>query len=150
MPYVLIGTAPLPLFPTYQQEKFFFDVFGMIFACWLLSWVAALNDWAAVARAAQWLGIVLLSSDEAVLVIVWRDVANQVNLENMPIGMWLAPLILQFYLLGCFLAFFTLPGLTRAGNRTLTGLATLLILLPWLMGSDLVRQGAEYLHGLVF
>jgi hypothetical protein len=148
MPYVLSDTAPLPLFPTFQQEKFFFDVFGLIFACWLLSWVAALNDWAAVARAAQWLGIILLSSDEAVLVIVWRDLAHQTS--NVPIGLWLSPLVLQTYLVGCFFAFFTLPGLTRAGNRTLTGLATLLILLPWLVGSDLVRQGAEYLHGLVF
>jgi hypothetical protein len=149
MPYVLADTAPLPIFPTVQQEKFFFDVFGMIFACWLLSWVAALNEWFGVARSAQWLGIILLSSDQAVLVNVWRDVANQVQIQ-VPIGLWLAPLMLQTYLVGCFLGFFTLPGLTRAGNRTLTGLATLLILLPWLVASDLVRVGAEYLHGLVF
>lgn len=147
MPYLLADTSPIPLFPTSPQEKFFFDVFGLIFACWLLCWVSALNEWKQMARAAQWLGIILLCSDEAVLVIVWRDLLHQ---EQMPIGLWLSPLILQCYLVGCFLGFFTLPGLTKAGNRTLTGLATLLILLPWLMASNLVRSGAEYLHGLVF
>jgi hypothetical protein len=100
-----------------------------------------------MARAAQWLGIVLLCSDEAVLVLMLREMVHQVD---PPIGMWLAPLILQVYLVGCFLGFFILPSLTRAGNRTLTGLATLLLLLPWLVGSELVVTGAEYLHGLVF
>jgi len=147
MPILLLDTAPLELFPTPLQEQFFFDLFGLIFACWLLSWVCALNEWIAASRAAQWLGIILLCSDEAVLVIVWRDLLGQVD---PPIGQWLSPLILQTYLLGCFLGFFTLPSLTRSGNRTLTGLATLLLLLPWLVGRDLVARGAEYLHGLVF
>lgn len=147
MPYVLADTPPRPLFPSVPQEKFFFDLFGMIFACWLLSWVAALNEWRGVARSAQWLGVILLCSGQAVLVNVWRDLANQ---TYIPVGLWAAPLLLQFYLVGCFLGFFTLPSLTLAGNRTLTGLATLLILLPWLVASNLVRAGAEYLHGLTF
>jgi hypothetical protein len=147
MPLLLLDTAPKPLFPTSQQEHFFFDLFGLIFACWLLSWVSALNDWKQMAKAAQWLGVILLSIDQAVLVVVWKELPT---LHSIPIGMWLAPLILQTYLIGCFLGFFTLPNLTRAKNLSLTGLGTLLLLLPWLCGRDLVIIGAEHLHGLIF
>lgn len=147
MPMVLSDTAPRPLFATQQQEQFFFDLFGMIFACWLLSFICALNEWKPMAKAGQWLGIVLLCIDQAVLVVVWRDLATQVS---VPVGMWLAPLMLQMYLVGCFLGFFTLPNLTQSGNRTLTGLGTLLLLLPWLFGRDLVVTGAQFLHGLMF
>ncbi len=147
MPILLADTAPVSLFPTPQQEHYFFDMFGMIFACWLLSWVSAINGWNQMAKAAQWLGIILLSLDQAVLVAVWGELLRQ---DSLPIGMWFAPLVLQTYLLGCFFGFFTLPDLTRSGNRTLTGMGTLLLLLPWLFGRDLVVSGAEHLHGLIF
>lgn len=145
---MLLGeTAPRPLFSTFQQEQFFFDLFGMIFACWLLSWVCAVNDWAPWAKVGQWLGITLLCVDQAILVMVWRELSHQ---ENIAEGMWAAPLILQCYLVGCFFGFFTLPNLTRSGNRTLTGLGSLLLLLPWLIGRDMVISGAQFLHGLTF
>lgn len=147
MPILLQDTPPRPLFPTYQQERFFFDLFGLIFACWLLSWVSALNDWSHMARAAQWLGIILLCIDEAIIVVFFFESTAS---ENIPIGTWLAPLMVQTYLIGCFFGFFTLPSLTRDGNKTLTGLSTLLLLLPWLCARDLVVSGAEYLHGIMF
>lgn len=147
MPILLTDTAAQPLFPTSQQERFFFDLFGMIFACWLLSWVSALNGWMHVARAAQWLGIILLCVDEAIIVLLLRQ---SIAIESMPVGAWLAPLMVQTYLVGCFFGFFTLPSLTRDGNKTLTGLATLLLLLPWLCARDLVVSGAEHLYGMMF
>lgn len=145
MPTVLASVPAQTLLPTFQQERFFFDLFGIVCACWLVCWVTALNDWPTVARAAQWLGIIILSIDEAILLSVWNEAFLHPP-QNLVV--WLAPLLVQTYLMGCFFAFFTLPALTASGNRRLTGLGTLVLILPWLLGHDYIIAGSELLRGL--
>jgi hypothetical protein len=144
MPTLLSHSVPRTLLPTFQQERFFFDLFGIVCGCWLLSWVCAVNEWSAMARVGQWLGISLLCLDEAILCEVW----NEVFQHPLSVGEVLAPGLVQTYLMGCFFAFFTLPALTQSGNRSLTGLGTLVLILPWLFGHDAVVAGAECLQGL--
>lgn len=148
MPLFFSDLEPHGLFPTAAQEKFFFDLFGLIGGCWLLSWVSAVNDWSGMSRVGQWLGIILLCVDEAILISIWRTFVSYSG--PLALGIWIAPVLLQTYLLGCFFGFFTMPALTRSGNRTLTGLGTLVLLLPWLFGRDAIVTGTEYLHGLFF
>ena len=144
IPMVVTDCTPQSLFATLQQENFFFDIFGFIAACWLLTWIAALNNWFAAAKLGQWMGIIFLCLDQVNLIVVARLMMN----EHCASGLWLAPALLQLYLCGSFFGFFTLPGLTRDGNRTLTGLGTLLLLLPWLIGRNQIVSGSEYLKGL--
>jgi len=133
------------LLPTALQERFFFDVFSIVAGCWLLSWVSAVNGWTAASRVGQWLGIILLCANEAILVSVWQSVFGHLGTA----GSWMAPMVIQLYLFGCFFGFFTLPSLTANGNLRITGLGTLMILLPWLCGRDAIASGAHYLHGLI-
>lgn len=144
IPLVFTAAPTQPLFDTNQQEVFFFDVFGFISACWLLTWIAALNNWAAAAKLGQWLGIIFLCLDQVNLIVIGRLMMN----EHTAAGLWIGPAFLQLYLVGSFFGFFTLPGLTRDGNRTLTGLGTLLLLLPWLIGRNQIVSGSECLKGL--
>jgi hypothetical protein len=144
---VLGSTAPERLFPTVLQERFFFDLIGIICGCWLLSWVSAVNGWRAAARVGQWLGIIVLCAEEAILAGLFHEVMAQ---REIGIGSWAAPVVVQIYLMGCFFGFFTLPSLTQNGNLRLTGLGTLLLILPWLFGRDAVIAGVQYLHGLSF
>jgi hypothetical protein len=145
MPYVITYSNPQTLLPTFQQEKFFFDLFGIVCGCWLLSWVCAVNEWEGMSRVGQWLGITLLCVDEAIMLEVWSEAFRQ----PPTLAAFLAPALVQTYLMGCFFAFFTLPALTRSGNRTLTGLGTLVLILPWLLGHESVVVGSEYLKGMV-
>lgn len=147
MPTVLADTMPESILPTAWQERFFFDVFGIISGLWLLCWVSAINEWRIAARTGQWTGILLLSAEQAILVGIWK-VALAHAAEY--VGVWLAPLALQIYLCGLYFGFFTLPNLTENGNLRLTGLGTLVLLLPWLFGKDAFVAGTEYLHGLYF
>lgn len=147
VPIVITNSLPHSLFPTLQQEEFFFDLFGFISGCWLLCWVSAVNDWTNMARVSQWLGIILLCLDQAVMIELWMNVGHD---GGSHMAIWLAPFLIQTYLAGCFFGFFTLPALTQQGNRTLTGLGTLVLLLPWLFGRDSVVAGAGYLYGFFF
>ncbi len=94
---------------------------------------------------AQWSGLLFLCVDQATLIAVWRVIAESGIMMN---GIWFVPAILQCYLIGTFFGFFTLPGLTRDGNRTLTGLGTLALLLPWLIGRNEIVAGTQCLTGL--
>lgn len=98
-----------------------------------------------MARVGQWLGIILLCLNQAIMLDVW----NQTFHHTVSIASVLAPVLVQTYLGGCFFAFFTLPALTQSGNKTLTGLGTLVLILPWLVGHDSVVAGSEYLRGLI-
>lgn len=144
IPLIFTECTPQPLFDTLQQEEFFFDLFGFIGACWLLTWIAALNHWKAASKLGQWLGIIFLCLDQVNLIIVARLMMT----EHSANGLWIGPFLLQMYMLGSFFGFFTLPGLTKDGNRTLTGLGTLLLLLPWLIGRNQIISGSECLKGL--
>lgn len=145
MPVLLWDTTPQIFMPTMSEEHLFFNVFGVVCGCWLLSWVSAVNEWNMSARIGQWVGILLLCAEEAMLVAVLRDMFS----PGAVAGTWIAPVVVQTYLMGCFFGFFTLPSLTII-NRRLTGLGTLVLLLPWLFGRDAVMSGIEYLHGVVF
>lgn len=147
MPIVITDTSPLLLLPTAQQERFFFDIFGIICACWLLSFVSAVNEWETTAKAGQWLGILMLCAEQSILLGVWRDAFV---LRDASLGAWVAPLAVELYLLGFLFSFFTQPSLTRSGNTRLTGLGALLLLMPWLFGRDSFIAGTEILHGLIF
>jgi len=145
MPLIFVDCIPQSLFRAALEERFFFDMFGFISGFWLLSWVGAINEWWGIAKVGQWLGIILLCLDQAIFVQIWRAIISEPAMVN---GLWIAPLLLQCYLLGCFLGFFILPSLTRSGNKSLTGLATLVLLLPWLFGRDEIVLGSQFLHGL--
>ncbi len=134
------------LFATKQQEEFFFDLFGFISASWLLCWVAALNGWNQVSKLGQWLGLLFLCIDQVSLLSVFNGMAAS---QTILLGFWVPPMFLQVYLLGCFFGFFTLPVLTHDGNKTLTGLGTLAVLLPWLIARDEIIAGTQVLHGFL-
>lgn len=133
------------LFATEQQEAFFFDLLGFISAAWLLCWVASLNDWQQTSKLGQWLGLLFLCVEQVNLIAVWKGIFDS---ETITLGFWVPPMFLQVYLLGSFFGFFTLPGLTKDGNRTLTGLGTLVLLLPWLIGRDEIIAGVQVLNGV--
>jgi hypothetical protein len=147
MPTLLADTVPESLLPTAWQERFFFDVFGIIGGLWLLCWVSAINQWHIAARTGQWTGILLLSAQQAILTGIFK-----VALAHMPEShaIWVAPAALQVYLVGLYFGFFTLPKLTDNGNLRLTGLGTLVLLLPWLFGKDAFVSGVQYLYGFTF
>jgi hypothetical protein len=144
-PILFAHSVPVSVFFSPQEENFFFSLFGFISAAWLLTWVCSLNSWMAFAKLGQWLGLVFLCVDQVSLLGVWRVLFASDPLMR---GLWVAPLIVQIYLCGSFFGFFTLPGLTRDGNRTLTGLGTLALLLPWLVARDEIVTGLQHLHGL--
>lgn len=143
-PVFFYQALPESLFGDPQQENFFFSLFGFISACWLLCWVSTLNSWTASAKVGQWLGLLFLCLDQVILIGVWKSLAMTGSLLN---GLFLSPGLVQVYLTGSFFGFFTLPGLTKDGNRTLTGLGTLALLLPWLVARDAIVAGTQYLLG---
>lgn len=100
-----------------------------------------------MSKMAQWSGLLFLCIDQVTLLVVWRSLADTGHLLE---GLWCTPAILQLYLIGSFFGFFTLPGLTKEGNLTLTGLGTLALLLPWLVARNEIVSGTQYLHGLFF
>ncbi len=146
-PILFVNSMPESLFSSQQQENLFFDLFGFISASWLLCWVSTLNSWNYSAKLGQWLGLLFLCVDQVSLLAVWRSLAATGCLLR---GLWIAPALIQVYLIGSFFGFFTLPGLTKDGNRTLTGLGTLALLLPWLIARDQIVAGTQFLHGLFF
>jgi len=136
---------PRSMFPSVLQEQFFFDLFGWIGGAWLLSWVSALSGWRGVARIGQWTGIVILSLDQVVLLSLWQVMSGYLNFTSS--SLWWLPALLQCFFVGYFLAFFTMPSLTLSGNRSLTGLGTLALLLPWLLGRQALILGTQFLCG---
>lgn len=138
--------VPRSLFPDPFQEQFFFDLIGWIGGCWLFTWICALNSWQRLARVGQWLGIILLCVDQSILIGLWAAFAEYKDFLSD--GLYLAPFTLQLFFLGYFLGFFTLPSLTDSGNRTITGLGTLAVLLPWLLGRDAIVMGTQFLCGM--
>lgn len=147
LPCLFPQTEPLSLFPTGKQEAFFYDLFGIIGGFWLLTWVAAVNRWMNVAKFGQWLGIILLCVDQSTLALIWRFVLQQPSMLTELL--WLPPLLLQLYLTGFFVGMFTLPSLTESGNHSLTGLGTLMVLLPWLFGAEAAILGVAVLNAVV-
>lgn len=144
-PLVLSQSSPESLFFSKQQEEFFFSLFGFASACWLLCWVSALNSWTQMSKLAQWMGLLFLCIDQVNLLAIWNALLGTGHLFQ---GLWLSPSLIQTYLLGSFFGFFTLPGLTSEGNKTLTGLGTLALLLPWLIARNEIIAGTQFLHGL--
>ncbi len=138
--------APKSLFPDQLQEGFFFDLIGWIGGSWLFSWICALNSWQRLARVGQWLGIILLCVNQSIMIGLWVAFLEYGNFFTS--GLWVAPMILQVFFLGYFFGLFILPTLTSSGNRTLTGLGTLAVLLPWLLGRDAIVTGTQFLCGI--
>lgn len=147
MPLFFSESVPHSLFRSLLEERFFFDMFGFISGFWLLSWVSSLNEWWGLSKIGQWLGIIALCVDQAIFVQIWRYLFTMKS-DLYISGVWIAPFLLQCYMVGCFFGFFTLPSLTRSGNKTLTGLATLVLLLPWLFARDQIVLGTQFLNGL--
>jgi hypothetical protein len=110
-PVIFARSATESFFASQQQESFFFSLFGFISASWLFCWVSSLNSWTACAKIGQWLGLLFLCVDQVSLLAVWKLLGATGHLMR---GLWVAPAIVQIYLLGSFFGFFTLPGLTIA------------------------------------
>ena len=145
VPMFLRDSPARSLFPDALQEQFFFDLFGWIGGCWLLSWVSALCSWKGMARVGQWFGIILLCLDQVILLGVWNSFGRFDSFLSG--GIWLVPGMLELFFVGYFFALFTMPALTLSGNRTLTGLGALAVLLPWLMGRESIILGTQLLCG---
>jgi hypothetical protein len=143
-PLLYPGRSPVPLFNDAFLEELFYDMFAVGAGCWLFCWVAAVNGWRVALKAGQWLGITLLSVNQALFLGVWWDVFQTPN--AFVAGVWAVPWLVQSYLLGCFVALFTLPALTSAGNLRLTGLGTLSLVLPWLVGRKEILMGTQVLN----
>jgi hypothetical protein len=120
------------------QERLFFDLIGWISGLWLLSFVSAGCAWRMPAMLSQWLGILLLCVAQALLLGVWNSCPRNLSL--------LTPALMQVYFIGYFLGLFTMPALTLSGNRTLSGLGTLAMLFPWLLGRPAVVLGMQLLY----
>jgi hypothetical protein len=142
--FITYGT-PKSIFPDLPQEEFFFDLIGWIGGAWLFTWVSALNGWRRLARVGQWLGIILLCLDQAILIGVWSAFTGY---KDFWAALYVVPALLQVFFLGYFMGFFILPSLTNSGNRILTGLGTLAVLLPWLLGRDAIVLGTQCLCGM--
>lgn len=143
-PLLYPGRSPVPLFHDTSLEDLFYDMFAVAAGCWLFCWVAAVNGWKMAGKSGQWLGITLLSVNQALFLGVWWDVFQTPN--AFAAGVWAVPWLVQAYLLGCFVGFFTMPALTTAGNWRLTGLGTLALVLPWLVGRKEILMGTQVLN----
>lgn len=99
-----------------------------------------------MSRVAQWLAITLLCLEQVILAYLWQSISEYHNFIQSII--WLAPLVIQLYVFGLFVALFTLRSLTKSGNTITTGLATLLLILPWLIGKSVIISGTRCLLGL--
>jgi len=146
IPLFNVNCVPKSLFPDVLQEQFFFGLIGWISGCWLFTWICALNSWKRLARVGQWLGIILLCVDQSILIGIWRAFSEFPGFLSG--GLWMGPAILQVFFLGYFMGFFTLPSLTSSGNHRLTGLGTMAVLLPWLLGRDAIVLGTQFLCGM--
>jgi len=147
VPVFLTQSTAKSLFTDALQEKFFFDLFAWICGAWLFSFVSAICGWTGMARLGQWLGIILLSVGQAILIFLWIDFSNY---ENFFHGLlWITPLLLQLTFLGYFFGLFTMPALALSGSKRLTGLGTLAVLLPWVLGRDVIVAGTHFLNGQV-
>lgn len=144
MPVIYPDRHPRSFFQNSIVEDLFFDVFAVSSGCWLFSWAAAVNGWKMATKAGQWLGITLICLNQALLLGVWWDLLQQP--QALSSGLWAVPWLIQGYILGCFVGFFTMPELTLSGNRSLTALGTLAILLPWLVGRREVLVGTQILN----
>lgn len=120
------------------QERLFFDLIGVISGLWLLSFVAAGSAWRMVMLLSQWSGILLLCLAQALLLGLWNSCPHNLSL--------LTPALMQVYIIGYFLGLFTMPALTLSGNRALSGLGTLSMLLPWLIGRPAIVMGMQLLY----
>jgi hypothetical protein len=145
VPLFVREADPRSLFVTTPQEDFFFDMIGWIGGAWLACWVASLCNWRQLSFFGQWLGICILCINQVVLLGVWKTLSGYDNFWSS--GIVLTPVLLQIYFLGYFLGFFTMPALTLSGNKTLTGLGTLAVLLPWLLGRESIVTGTQLLFG---
>lgn len=145
IPLFLHDADPRSLFVTTPQEDFFFDMIGWIGGAWLVCWVASICGWRQLSFFGEWLGICILCINQVVLLGVWKILSGYDNFWSTGI-LW-TPVLLQIYFLGYFLGFFTMPALTLSGNKRLTGLGTLAVLLPWLLGRDSLIAGTHLLFG---
>jgi hypothetical protein len=148
MPILFANSVCQSVFANEQQEKFFFDLFGLIGGAWLIVFICAINNWGAMAKVGQWLGIILLCLNQVTVIELFKILFDyHVSFLN---GLWLVPFVLELYLLGSYFGFFTMPALAQKGNKTLTGLGTLVLLLPLLLAKDQIVQGSHYLFGLFY
>jgi hypothetical protein len=131
------------LFPDPLQERFFFDLLGFISGCWLLCFISSLCGWPVPARLAQWLGIIFVSVDQVILIAQWHTLSLYQNFVSG--GYVVVPLVFETYFLALYFGLFTLPALTSSGNRSLTGLGTLVVVLPWLLGRADIILGTRIL-----
>lgn len=145
VPLFLHDSEARTLLPDALQEQFFFDLFGWIGGCWLLSWVSAMCSWQGMSRLGQWFGIILLCLDQVVLFGIWASFSQYHDFWSG--GTWIVPGLLELFFVGYFMALFTMPALTLSGNRRLTGLGALTVLLPWLLGRQSVILGTQLLCG---
>ncbi len=144
-PLFLLDLVPQSLFADSWQESFFFDSIGWTAGLWLMSFTGALCGRQAFADIGQWLGIILLSFNQVLLMALWVSFLSVP--DNLAGGVWVALTLLQTFFIGWFLCFFTMPALVLSGKTSLAAMGTLVLLLPWLLGREGIILGTRYLAG---
>lgn len=145
-PFVCKTEEIASIFPIALEEIFFYDIFAWVAAAWLVSFVFFVCAMPAVGRFGQWVGIFLISMDQVVL---YQQCAQLAHLQGSDANnVWVMPLLIEFWLICLYIGFFTLPALMKHDYKRLTGIATLAIVLPWLLGKDAIVLGSQVLTGL--
>lgn len=145
-PFVCRTDEIASIFSTALEEDFFYDIFAWVAAAWLVSFIFSVCSLNALGRFGQWVGILLLSVNQVVLS---QQCAQLAHYQAPGAGhVWPVPLLIECLLICLYVGFFTLPALVKHDYKRLTGIATLAIVLPWLLGKDAVVLGSQVLTGL--
>ncbi len=145
-PFVFQSDEIASIFSTALEEDFFYDIFAWTAAAWLVAYVFNVCAFYSLGRFGQWAGIVLLSVNQ---VILSQQCAQLTHYQGpATTHVWVMPMLIECWLICLYVGFFTLPALVKSGNLRLTGIATLAVTLPWLIGKGLIVLGSQELTGL--
>jgi hypothetical protein len=142
---IFLQPQPVSIFHDRLQEAFFYDLFVWVCASWLICYISSICNWREIAKLGQWLAIILLSLDQLVLFATWKSLAQYENL--MSARLWVVPAVTECLFLSVYLALFILPALIKQGKMSLTGLGTIAIIIPWMIGKGVIIMGSQLLHG---
>ena len=142
-PFVFHTEEIASIFSTALEEDFFYDIFAWSAAAWLVAYVCSAAEFFGLSRFGQWAGIILLSVNQVVLSQQCTQLA-QSQIHNV----YVVPLVIEAWVICLYGGFFMLPSLVKAGYLRLTGIATLAVTLPWLLGKTAIVLGSQVVTGL--
>lgn len=144
-PFVCRTEEIASIFATALEEDFFYDIFSWVAAAWLACFVFNVGNLTALGRFGQWAGILLISVNQ---VILSQQCAQLTHYQGPSANVWVMPMLIEAWLICLYVGFFTMPSLMRSDYKRLTGIATLAITVPWLVGKNAIVLGSQVLTGL--